>query len=90
MVVGAGAGRCVERRGPTGSREISGPPGRVGPETEWTMEANPSSIDRERMRQYRALGVNRVSMGVQALDSAHRAPPPGVSKSEIKLAPDSL
>lgn len=34
---------------------------------EWTMEANPSSIDLERMKAYRVLGVNRVSMGVQAI-----------------------
>ncbi len=40
---------------------------RVTSNTEWTMEANPSSVDRERLRQYRALGVNRISMGVQAL-----------------------
>jgi oxygen-independent coproporphyrinogen-3 oxidase len=39
---------------------------RVTPDTEWTMEANPSSIELEKMRAYRALGVNRVSMGVQA------------------------
>lgn len=40
---------------------------RITPETEWTMEANPSSVDRARMEGYRALGVNRVSMGVQAM-----------------------
>lgn len=40
---------------------------RITPATEWTMEANPSSIERDRMREYRALGVNRVSMGVQAM-----------------------
>lgn len=40
---------------------------RVGPETEWTMEANPSSVDRGRLEDYRRLGVNRISMGVQAL-----------------------
>ncbi len=40
---------------------------RVGPETEWTMEANPSSVDQARLEAYRALGVNRISMGVQAL-----------------------
>jgi oxygen-independent coproporphyrinogen III oxidase len=40
---------------------------RVGPDTEWTMEANPSSVDVDRLRAYRALGVNRISMGVQAL-----------------------
>lgn len=40
---------------------------RVTERTEWTMEANPSSVDRERLKQYRAYGVNRVSMGVQAM-----------------------
>jgi oxygen-independent coproporphyrinogen-3 oxidase len=40
---------------------------RVSKATEWTMEANPSSIHLDSMREYRALGVNRVSMGVQAL-----------------------
>src|SRR4051812_37631252 len=44
-------------------------PGRVTSETEWTMEANPSSIALVSMREYRALGVNRVSMGVQALEN---------------------
>ncbi len=39
----------------------------VTPETEWTMEANPSSVDEGRLRDYRRLGVNRVSMGVQAM-----------------------
>ncbi|MEN9722373.1 MAG: hypothetical protein RJB38_359 [Pseudomonadota bacterium] len=37
-------------------------------QTEWTMEANPSSVDIDRLRAYRALGVNRISMGVQALN----------------------
>jgi oxygen-independent coproporphyrinogen-3 oxidase len=32
------------------------------------MEANPSSVEAERFRGYRAAGVNRVSLGVQALD----------------------
>ncbi|MCM2276821.1 MAG: radical SAM family heme chaperone HemW [Oligoflexia bacterium] len=40
---------------------------RVTPATEWTMEANPSSISLSSLKGYRALGVNRVSMGVQAL-----------------------
>lgn len=40
---------------------------RLTPQTEWTMEANPSSVDRKRLEEYRAIGVNRVSMGVQAL-----------------------
>ena len=35
---------------------------------EVTLEANPSSVEATRFRGYRAAGVNRVSMGVQALD----------------------
>lgn len=38
---------------------------------EFTMEANPSSIETQRMRDYRSLGVNRVSMGVQSLRDDH-------------------
>ena len=44
---------------------------RLTPETEWTMEANPSSIHQTSFRDYRALGVNRVSMGVQAFRDDH-------------------
>src|SRR5688500_14588321 len=40
---------------------------RVHSETEWTMEANPSSVTLNSLREYRAFGVNRVSMGVQAM-----------------------
>ncbi len=40
---------------------------RVDANTEWTMEANPSSVDQARLEEYRTLGVNRISMGVQAL-----------------------
>lgn len=39
----------------------------LAPGYEWTMEANPSSVTRANLEQYRRLGVNRVSMGVQAL-----------------------
>ena len=35
---------------------------------EVTLEANPSSVETERFRDYRAAGVNRVSLGVQALN----------------------
>ena len=44
---------------------------RITPETEWTMEANPSSIHQTSFQEYRALGVNRVSMGVQAFRDDH-------------------
>ena len=37
---------------------------------EITLEANPSSVEAERFRGYRAAGVNRVSLGVQALNDS--------------------
>jgi oxygen-independent coproporphyrinogen-3 oxidase len=40
----------------------------VAADAEITMEANPSSVEAERFRGYRAAGVNRVSLGVQALN----------------------
>ncbi|WEK51081.1 MAG: radical SAM family heme chaperone HemW [Candidatus Kaistia colombiensis] len=40
----------------------------VAPDAEVSMEANPSSVEAERFRGYRAAGVNRVSLGVQALN----------------------
>ncbi len=36
---------------------------------EWTIEANPSSITQDSFKCFRSYGVNRVSMGVQALKS---------------------
>lgn len=43
----------------------------VAPDVEVTLEANPTSVEATRFRGYRAAGVNRVSLGVQALsDSA--------------------
>lgn len=40
------------------------------PAIEITLEANPTSVEAERFRGYHAAGVNRVSLGVQALDDA--------------------
>ena len=40
----------------------------IAPDVEITLEANPTSVEAERFRGYRAAGVNRVSMGVQSLD----------------------
>jgi len=37
-------------------------------DAEVTLEANPTSVEAERFHGYRAAGVNRVSLGVQALD----------------------
>ena len=43
---------------------------RVADDVEVTLEANPTSVEATRFRGYRAAGVNRVSLGVQALDDA--------------------
>jgi putative oxygen-independent coproporphyrinogen III oxidase len=40
----------------------------VAPGAEVTLEANPTSVEAERFRGFRAAGVNRVSLGVQALN----------------------
>lgn len=37
---------------------------------EVTLEANPTSVEAARLAEFRAAGVNRVSLGVQALDDA--------------------
>ena len=43
---------------------------RLAPDAEITLEANPTSVEAERFRGYRAAGVNRLSIGVQALNDA--------------------
>ncbi len=40
------------------------------PDIEITLEANPTSVEASRFRDFRAAGINRVSLGVQALDNA--------------------
>ena len=40
------------------------------PDLEITLEANPTSVERTRLAGFRAAGVNRISLGVQALDDA--------------------
>jgi putative oxygen-independent coproporphyrinogen III oxidase len=42
----------------------------VAADVEVTLEANPTSVEATRFAGYRAAGVNRVSLGVQALDDA--------------------
>jgi oxygen-independent coproporphyrinogen-3 oxidase len=42
----------------------------IAPGAEVTLEANPTSVEATRFRGFRAAGVNRVSLGVQALDDA--------------------
>ena len=43
---------------------------RIAADVEVTLEANPTSVEATRFRGYRTAGVNRVSLGVQALDDA--------------------
>jgi putative oxygen-independent coproporphyrinogen III oxidase len=43
----------------------------LAPDAEITLEANPTSVEAGRFRGYRAAGVNRLSIGVQALDDGH-------------------
>jgi putative oxygen-independent coproporphyrinogen III oxidase len=43
---------------------------RLALDAEVTLEANPTSVEAERFAGYRSAGVNRVSLGVQALDDA--------------------
>jgi putative oxygen-independent coproporphyrinogen III oxidase len=40
----------------------------IQPDAEITLEANPTSVEANNFRGYRTAGVNRVSVGVQALD----------------------
>ncbi len=42
----------------------------LAPDCEITLEANPTSVEADRFAAYRAAGVNRVSLGVQALNDA--------------------
>ena len=43
---------------------------RVNPMAEITLEANPGTFEMEKFRDYRAAGVNRLSLGIQSFDSA--------------------
>ncbi len=43
---------------------------RFAPDIEITLEANPGTADAANFREYRAAGVNRLSIGVQSLDAA--------------------
>ncbi len=42
----------------------------VAPDIEITLEANPTSVEAGKLRAFKAAGVNRVSLGVQAMNDA--------------------
>jgi putative oxygen-independent coproporphyrinogen III oxidase len=41
------------------------------PDAEITLEANPGTVEAERFRDYRAAGVNRLSLGIQSFNPRH-------------------
>lgn len=45
----------------------------AGADTEWTIEANPSSLDEAKLSAWLACGVNRISLGVQSFQPAELA-----------------
>ena len=45
---------------------------RTANDVEVTLESNPASVDAQRFADYRGAGVNRVSLGVQALNDTDR------------------
>ncbi|HEX3972613.1 MAG TPA: radical SAM family heme chaperone HemW [Stellaceae bacterium] len=63
----------------------------VAHDLEITLEANPTSVEAARFAELRAAGVNRVSLGVQALDDASlkflgRGHNAGEARDAVKLA----
>lgn len=42
----------------------------AAPDLEITLEANPTSVEAQRLRAFRDAGVNRISLGIQSLDEA--------------------
>ncbi|MBV8755100.1 MAG: coproporphyrinogen III oxidase, partial [Hyphomicrobiales bacterium] len=59
---------------------------KLAPDVEVTLEANPTSVEATRFRGYRAAGVNRVSLGVQALDDGALAALGRMHSAEEALA----
>lgn len=43
----------------------------LAPDAEITLEANPGTVEAQRFRDYRLAGVNRLSLGIQSLESRH-------------------
>jgi oxygen-independent coproporphyrinogen-3 oxidase len=43
----------------------------LAPDAEITLEANPGTVEAEKFAAFRALGVNRLSLGIQSFDPSH-------------------
>ena len=70
IFLGGGTPSLMQPQTVGGILDAIGKHWRVAGDVEVTLEANPTSVEATRFRGYRAAGVNRVSLGVQALDDA--------------------
>jgi putative oxygen-independent coproporphyrinogen III oxidase len=64
---GGGTPSLMNPRSVEGIIRAIGDNWRIANDAEITLEANPTSVEADRFRGYRAAGVNRVSLGVQSL-----------------------
>ena len=67
---GGGTPSLMQPRTVAAILDVVGKHWSIAPDVEVTLEANPTSVEATRFEGYRAAGVNRVSLGVQALDDA--------------------
>jgi len=65
---GGGTPSLMKPETVAGIIEAIGQNWRIDPQAEITLEANPTSVEATRFRGYRSAGVNRVSLGVQAMN----------------------
>jgi putative oxygen-independent coproporphyrinogen III oxidase len=70
IFLGGGTPSLMQPRTVGAILEAIGEEWQIADGAEVTLEANPTSVEATRFRGYRAAGVNRVSLGVQALDDA--------------------
>jgi oxygen-independent coproporphyrinogen-3 oxidase len=70
IFLGGGTPSLMQPRTVGAILETIGKEWQIAGGAEVTLEANPTSVEATRFRGYRAAGVNRVSLGVQALDDA--------------------
>jgi len=63
----------------------------LAPDAEITLEANPGTVEAEKFREFRAAGINRLSLGIQSFDPRHlkalgRIHDDGEARSAIEIA----
>ena len=70
MFFGGGTPSLMRPQTVQGVIDAIGAAWRLDPAAEITLEANPTSVEAGRFRGYRSAGVNRLSIGVQAMNDA--------------------